>query len=100
MDNSDNNIVLGFSKSLFWDVEIDTIDHEKHASYIVERVLSRGEWADFKALINHYGKKRVADYAANIRYLDDMVLNFCTTYFKQSKENFRCYTQKQLNQTL
>jgi hypothetical protein len=30
------------SKSLFWDVDFETIDWEKNASYVVQRVLDKG----------------------------------------------------------
>lgn len=95
----DNEIVLGLSKTLFWDVNIATIDPDKHAPYIVERVLSRGTWDEFKKIIAHYGKEKVALYAIQLRYMDKIVLAFCVTYFNIPKENFRCCTQRQLHPT-
>ena len=78
---------------------IATINPKKHAPYIVERVLTRGTWDEFKQLIAYYGKEQVALYATQLRYLDRIVLAFCVTYFNIAQENFRCYTQKQLNLT-
>ena len=34
--------IMKFRRSLFWDVEPETIDEEKHARYIIERVLDFG----------------------------------------------------------
>ncbi|NTW31834.1 MAG: hypothetical protein HGB12_04285 [Bacteroidetes bacterium] len=96
---TDNEIVLKLSKSLFWDTDPNTIDSNKHASLIVERVLSMGTWEDFKKIIAYYSKERVAMYAAQLRYMDKIVLAFCVTYFNIPKENFRCYTQRQLHPT-
>ena len=92
-------IVLGLSGSLFWDTDPQTLELEKHAKYIIERVLTRGSWDEFKKILNHYGKKSVGSYACEIRYLDKKTLAFCVSYFNISKEKFKCYTQQQLNPT-
>ena len=93
------NILNGLSPTLFWDVDISKIDPVKNASYIVERVLSRGNWDEFKKLIDHYGKEKVAHYATQLRYMDKIVLAFCVTYFKIPKEKFRCYILRQSHPT-
>jgi len=96
---TDKEIVLGLSKTLFWDTNPKTIDPNKHASLIIERVLSIGTWDDFKKIIAYYGKEKVAIYATQLRYMDKIVLAFCVTYFNIPKEKFRCYTQQQLHLT-
>ncbi len=96
---SPHEFIAQLSPTLFWDVDIATINPKKHAPYIVERVLTRGTWDEFKQLIAYYGKEQVALYATQLRYLDRIVLAFCVTYFNIAQENFRCYTQKQLNLT-
>ena len=92
-------MLSGISQTLFWDVDISKIDPAKNASYIIERVLSRGSWDEFKKLIDHYGKEKVAQYATKLRYLDKIVLAFCVTYFKIPKEKFRCYILQQSQPT-
>ena len=49
------------SKSLFWDVDFNTIGWEKNAPYVVERILSRGMWEDFKTILEYYGKSRIKE---------------------------------------
>jgi hypothetical protein len=93
--NKEKAFVLGLSQTLFWDVDINTIDPEKHAPYIVERVLSRGTMEDFQSLKNYYGKTKIRDIAKSLRYLDDRVLYFCSAYFNTPITQFRCYTFKQ-----
>ena len=84
---------------MFRDINPEEIDFEKHASLVVERVLSRGSWDDFRSILNYYGKQRVGEIACQLRCLDKMVLAFCVTYFDIPKENFRCYIQQQLQLT-
>ena len=43
---------MTLSESLFWDVDIKNIDWDKHTSFIIRRVLSRGtlqDWDEIKA---------------------------------------------------
>lgn len=89
-------LINSLSATLFWDTKIESIDVEKHAPYIIERVLSRGTWDEFKIILNHYGKENVGKIAINLRYLDRIVLAFCVTYFNLPQEKFRCYIQRQL----
>jgi phage host-nuclease inhibitor protein Gam len=91
---SDN---LKLTKSLFWDVDPETIDFQKHASYVIERVISRGTLNDFKTMVNFYGKPKIKRIIKDIRHLDDRVLNFCSAYFDIPLTDFRCYNTKQSN---
>jgi hypothetical protein len=90
-------VVLGLSKTLFWDVDPYTVDAEKHAAFIVDRVLQMGTLEEFKSIKNYYGKKRIASIAKNLRYMDNRVLHFCSAYFNVPLNQFRCYKLKQLN---
>lgn len=92
-------VVLGLSKTLFWDVDPYTVDAEKHAAFIVDRVLQMGTLEEFKAIIAYYGKKRIGTIATQLRYMDKIVLQFCITYFNIPKEKFRCFSQRQLHPT-
>jgi hypothetical protein len=94
----DKEIIPLLSKTLFWDVDVITIDPDKHAPYIVERVLSRGSMEDFKHVKAYYGKLKLKSIVKKLRYMDDRVLNFCSVYFGVPISDFRCYTLRQSNQ--
>ncbi len=36
-----------FTKKLFWDIELETINIQQHKSFIIERVIERGSAEDF-----------------------------------------------------
>jgi len=91
--------ILGLSKSLFWDVDPQTIDPKKHAAYIIERVVTLGTMEDFLIIKEYYGKEKIKQTVKNLRYLNERDLNFCSVYFNIPIIQFRCYTIKQLNQT-
>gem|GEM_PF-6479783 len=44
---------MQFSPYLFWDTDPSTIDWDKHARYVMTRVLCRGTIDDFKNLLNY-----------------------------------------------
>lgn len=92
--------ILGLSKALFWDVDPQTIDSQKHAAYIIERVITLGTMEDFIIIKKYYGKSKIKRIVKNLRYLNDKDLNFCSIYFNLPITEFRCYITKQLNQTL
>jgi len=78
-------------KSLFWDTTFQDIDYCKHIRYVIERVLTRGNWNDWLELRKYYGLERIKTEVTQIRYLDKVTLSFCSTYFNIPKEKFRCY---------
>lgn len=90
---------LELSKTLFWDVDYDNIDLDKHAPYVVERVMTRGSLEEFKAIKNYYGKPKLKRISKQLRYLNDDVLHFCSVYFNTPITEFRCYRLKQSNPT-
>jgi hypothetical protein len=91
--------ITDFSKHLFWDVDISTLDFEKHKEYIVQRVLEYGVMKDFVLLIKYLSLNQVKNIAINLRSLDDRTLNFIATITNTPLQDFRCYTLKQSQQT-
>ncbi len=92
-----SNPLTHLSSTLFWDVDMATLDIEKHAAYIVGRVMMRGTLEDFQLIKTLYGKPKLKQVVKQIRYMDVRTLHFCSIYFKSPIEEFRCYKQKQLN---
>ena len=83
------------NKALFWDIDFKNIDYEKYDRFVIERVLTRGNWYDWQELKKYYGLSRIKDEVVQIRYLDKISLNFCQTLFNIPKEKFRCYKTRQ-----
>ncbi|MBX3417049.1 MAG: hypothetical protein KF851_05550 [Pirellulaceae bacterium] len=83
---------------LFWDTDATKVDPERHASYVIERVVTRGQWEDWKNLVAFYGKERIKQVVIGLRYLDPKTHHFLAFYFNVPLESFRCYTEMSLNQ--
>lgn len=60
---------IRFRQSLFWDVDPKTIDPQKHARYIIERVLEFGNDEEVRWLWHNYPLSLMRDVAEKSRVL-------------------------------
>ena len=81
-------------KNLFWDIDFTDLNFEKHARFVIERVLSKGDLDDWYELKKIYGLDRIKRESLQIRYLDKKTLNMLSLFFNIPKEKFRCYTTR------
>lgn len=81
---------IAFNKALFWDVQIDSLNIETHTRFIIERVVSRGNIADWELLKKIYGKERIKHEVLRIRSLDKKTASFLSVYFDIQKKDLRC----------
>lgn len=91
---------LGFSENLFWDIDLSELDMQKHASYIMARVLDYGTWNDWLIMRNCYTRQQIRDTVLNLRCLSSKSLNFISLYTKTPIQEFRCYPLRQSHPTL
>ena len=86
-------------KVLFWEFDYDKIDWKRAYKTIIERVLDKGNTAEWEELIRFYGKDKIIFALKNeITYISDMTTDALCEYFQLSKQELKCYTKKQLNQ--
>ncbi|MEK7515475.1 MAG: hypothetical protein AAB555_00875 [Patescibacteria group bacterium] len=48
-------------QALFWDVDPNTIDIEKHARYVIERVLDFGTDEEVRWMFKQYPRSKIVD---------------------------------------
>ena len=48
--------LLKYSRTLFWDTELDRIDWNEHSSYVINRVFERGNEDEILETIRFYGR--------------------------------------------
>ena len=88
-----------FSKHLFWDVDLEGFDFEKHKTHLIQKVLEYGLIKDWNLLKTKYGLEVIKDVSLNLRSLDVVTLSYLSTIFNIEKTEFRCYKHKQLYPT-
>jgi hypothetical protein len=47
---------------LFWDVDPSTIDLEQHRDYVLERVMTRGDWLAMLWLVDNFRNAELAEF--------------------------------------
>ena len=87
------------SRVAFWDVDMQTLDYERNARFIIEKVMNNGLWADIQEVMRYYGRDRVKAEIVQAAYLKKKTLSFCCVIFELTPDQFRCYTQQQSNPT-
>jgi len=86
---------MQLSKHIFWDLNVDSIDFQKHARLVIERVVVYGDLKDWHTLKEFYGLEKIKKEALQIRTLDKKTLNFLSLILKFPALKFRCYKQTQ-----
>lgn len=68
-------------RNLFWDTEVDKIDIQKHARFVIERVLQYGDEEDFRWALDMYGRDALGDAVRTSKVLDRKSRSFWCMYF-------------------
>ncbi len=85
-----------FSQYLFWDVDLNGFDFQKHKVHLIHKVLEYGFIKDWNLLKELYGLETIKEVSLNLRSLDAVTLSYLATIFKIDKTEFRCYKHRQL----
>lgn len=85
-----------FSTNLFWDIDPETLDMERHSKYIVARVLEFGTFDDWLLLCRYFTLPVIIEKARTLRTMDSKSLAFISAVGNVSKELFRCCTSTPL----
>lgn len=80
---------------LFWDADFSLLDLEEHASYIVPRVMDRGNLEEVRYLMQYFGKDRIKQILACALSLQNNTIAFFASYFDIPKTDFLAFRKKQ-----
>ncbi len=86
-----------FDKRIFWDVNMEAMDMDAKASFVIERVFERGDVDDIRSCRRYYGDERVTEVLLNAKFLPLDTTYFASAIFDKPLQDFRCYTLRQLN---
>ena len=64
---------------MFWDV--DTVDIEKNASFVIGRVLNFGDTDDFRWALRVYGQEKIKEVIMKNKTLSAKSISFWCQYF-------------------
>ena len=87
--------IIHLSKQAFWDVDMEKLDFEKNADYIIAKVFDNGSLQDTMEIIAWYGDDKVANALLNAPYLKEITMVFASKLFNIPTSSFKCSTTKQ-----
>ena len=87
------------SPVLFWDIDREHMDVERHSAGLIQRVLEYGTLQDWRLTRDYYGMDRIVSDCKRLRTLDPMALSFVCAMSHTNKEDYRCYQFRQSNPT-
>lgn len=88
--------MLPLRKELFWDIDFEKLDIEKHRRHIIEWVLTLGNLHEFFFIKSTCNPETLKETIKQIGYLDPKTLSFVIAHFKLKKSQLRCYTKNRL----
>ena len=89
------NQIIKFSKQAFWDVDMEKMDYENHADYIIRKIFEYGNWEDILEVTSFYGIAKIKDVLTKATYLRENTLYFASLFLDIPRSQFACYTTKQ-----
>lgn len=75
---------------LFWEVDPGEIDVERHADYVIARIVERGRMEDVDWVLATYGEDRVHRFFRDVGHpeLSPRTLSFWRAYFQAKDERW------------
>lgn len=89
-----------FHNRIFWDVDVDKLDYDSKANFVITRVFERGDVEDIRNCRRYYGDEKVAEALLNAKFLPLHTLYLASAVIAKPIKDFRCYTLRQSNPTL
>jgi len=89
MEHDSRNIKNSLRPELFWDVDVDTLDLDTHAAFIIIRVMERGTRKEVRAIWNYFGEEDIKHHLTMARCLSLRTISYFATIFKTSRTQFQ-----------
>lgn len=91
------NQIIHLSKLAFWDVNMEKMEYEKNADYIIRKVFDYGSMEDVLEVMAFYGKEKVKKALTTAPYLKEITMVFASKLFDIPISDFKCSTTRQLH---
>ncbi|OGO33397.1 MAG: hypothetical protein A2Z03_03205 [Chloroflexi bacterium RBG_16_56_8] len=87
------NSIPRFAQRYFWDVDAKKLDADKHATYVIERLLEWGNPQAARWLVQRYSRRKIISVLKKTRALSRMSANFWAVYFGLPKNEIRHFVE-------
>ncbi|MEI6489649.1 MAG: hypothetical protein WCP52_11845 [Bacteroidota bacterium] len=86
-----------FEKRIFWDVDFDNLDYDKHPNWVIERVFDRGDVEDIRQCRRYYGDEKVREALTSAKFLNKSTVYLACAILENNLTDYRCYITAQSN---
>jgi hypothetical protein len=86
-----------FHSRLFWDVDMNKLDYDLSADFIIERVFERGDVDDIRQCRRYYGNERIREALTNAGWLSLETVYLAVALLNNKLTDYRCYITAQSN---
>ncbi len=91
---------MKLKQSTFWEYDIQTLNADTDFYTIIPRLAMRGTVDEIREMRSYYGDEKIAEVLKAVKYLDNHTLSLFSNIYNIPVDQFRCYTEKQLNPQL
>jgi len=85
------------SKHLYWDVDPQTLDPDRHSSFIIERIISFGLPEDVKRMLEQYSVDTIRSAVSHSRHIDRKSAAFWALHLNIPREEIKCFSTPLIN---
>jgi len=89
-----DGFLADLSPHLFWDCDVNDLDPERHANFIIARTMDRGNSRDVTAVWNRYGDERIREALVGAASLEKRTVAYFANQFDLSPEAFRAHRNR------
>ncbi len=89
-------------KNLFWDIDFNQLDYQKHADFIIKRILEYGDKEMINWMFNHFTTSQIKKTLLTKRGISIKSANYWSLILNISKNKILCLkkqSQKKLRKT-
>lgn len=82
----------------FWDVNLETLDFDRYADFVIIRVMERGSAEDMGEVSRYYGREKVIKALTMATSLLPAGIAAGKHFYNLKDTDFKCFTGKQFHQ--
>ena len=90
--NEEEKILL---RPIFWEIDINNLDHENHKKYTIERILQYGRMEHVNWMLKTFNKDEITETVKKSRTIDRKTANYWSIHFGINKDEILCFTKPQ-----
>jgi hypothetical protein len=81
-------------KRYFWDVDLEKVFLDKHAAFIIERLLEYGDLSELEWVNKNYSPEVIVETVKKSRRISPKTGNFYAIYYGIPKEDLICMKKR------